>query len=159
MIRVTWATPWVPAFQAMPLTTVLRSEPGATASAVTSISLADRRPLPTSGRVAHHHGARRNVSRHHCACADESARSDRQPAEDHRARADRGAVLDHGPYELPVLRALQRSGIVCGTRVEVVDEHDAVPHEHLVPDLDAVTDERVALDLAASADRGAPLDL
>src|SRR5580765_2473473 len=117
MIRVTWATPCVPAFQAMPLTTVLRSDPGATASAVTSISLADRRSMPAPGWVADHHGACRNVSRHHRACADESARSDRQPAEDHRARADRGAVLDHRSYELPVLSALQRARIGCGARV------------------------------------------
>jgi hypothetical protein len=44
-------------------------------------------------------------------------------------------------------------------RKAVVDEHHAMPHEHLVLDDDAVTHERVALDLAVTADHHTMLNL
>ena len=57
----------------------------------------------------------------------------------------------NGRDQLPVVRRLQRPVVVRRPGPLVVDEHHAVPDEHLVADHDAVADEGVALDLAALA--------
>ena len=61
--------------------------------------------------------------------------------------------------EFPVVVCLERPVLRRSARTLVVDEHDAVAHEHLVADVHAVADEGVALDLAAFADHGPTLDL
>ena len=84
----------------------------------------------------------------------------RTPPEDERAGADasraaRRRRVSSSQSSLGLKRAVRRRR----ARALVVDEHHAVPDEHLVLDLDARADERVALDLAARADRDAALDL
>src|SRR5581483_11694349 len=91
--------------------------------------------------------------------ADEGTAPDPDSAEDDCARADRRAALHRRAQQRPVGSRPQASVARRGGRELVVDEHDAVPDEHLVADLDAVADEGMALDLAAAADRGAALDL
>src|SRR3954470_23660349 len=81
--------------------------------------------------------------------ADHRAFSHPDATENDRTRAKGDAAFDDTGQQLPVLLPLQFTVGPGRARVLVVDEHDAVPDEHLVSDRDTCADEAVALDFAA----------
>src|SRR5262249_17742188 len=111
------------------------------------------------GWVAGHGLPWGDVPRHHGPGADRCLAADSHAAEDRRAGADRGTVLDDGPQHLPLAGAEQTPLRAARARPLVVDEDDAVADEDAVADLHPVADEGVTLDLAAGADPGTRLDL
>ncbi len=100
----------------------------------------------------------RHVARDDGARADQGPCPDRDPGHDHGAAAERRPATDAGRNHPPV-RVRLRLAVGRGSRVGVVDEEDAVPHEHLVLDRHAFADERVALNLATRAHGRVFLDL
>ena len=106
-----------------------------------------------------HHRPSGHVVRDDRTRTDQCAFADADPAEHHRARADRRLALDHRPQQRPVLLRLERTRHRRCARCLVVHEHHSVADKDLILDGDAVTDERVALDLAASTDDRAALNL
>src|SRR5207248_2833894 len=64
------------------------------------------------GRDARHRRPRGHVARHDRPRADARTLSDPHPAQDHRTRADRGAILDHDRQQLPVVGSLRLAPVV-----------------------------------------------
>src|SRR5207247_891475 len=94
----------------------------------------------------------RDVPRHDRPRSNNGALADRDAPEQHRPGTDRGTAFHQRRNHPPVPLRLQPTAVRRGAGVEVVDEADVVPHEHLVLDRHTFTDEAVALDLAARPD-------
>jgi hypothetical protein len=95
---------------------------------------------------------------HDCPRADQGPGPDGDTPQNHSTAANRCAPAhlrgDHPPIGLGL--KLTKNG---STRVQIVDEHHAVPHEDLVLDRHTFADEGMALDLAPRADHDVLLDL
>jgi len=91
--------------------------------------------------------------------ADDGTLADGHAAQDGGIAADGRAALDQGGDALPIGFGLQAAAVCRGTRVSVVDEHDAMPDEDLVFDGHPFADEGVARDLHPAADADTFLDL
>lgn len=104
------------------------------------------------------HRAGRHVAGDDRPRADQRSLADFDPAKDHGAAAQRRSPADESGRDPPVGFGLQRP---VGGRpgIGIVDEEDAVPHEHLVLDRHALAEKRVALDLAPRAHDDVLLDL
>lgn len=105
-----------------------------------------------------HHRPRSDVAGHDRPGTDQGAGTDRHTTQYHRAAADRGPTADTRGDHAPVLLGL-KSAPGGGPRVQVVDEHHAMPHEDLVFNRYTFTNERVTLNLAVGANRDVFLNL
>src|SRR5205823_10959639 len=90
----------------------------------------------------------RDVPRHDRPRSHHGPLADRDAPEQHRARPDRRAALYESRNDRPVSLRLDVAAICGGAGIEIVDEADVVPYEHLILDRHALTDEAMALDLA-----------
>lgn len=88
-----------------------------------------------------------------CTGPNQSAFTDGYSAQNDRAAADGGSAFYSGWHHLPVCFRLQLS-ISRGTRIQVIDEHDAVSQKYVVFNGHSLTDEGMRRDLAATADKG-----
>src|SRR5579885_2321992 len=79
----------------------------------------------------------RHVAGYQRARADHRAFADLDAAHDYRSASDRGPAPYHRRFQFPVPLGLHRALIGCGAGMAIVDEDNAVAHEHLVFDYDA----------------------
>src|ERR1035441_5107189 len=110
-----------------------------------------------SGGVAGYYGIRWDAAGDYAAGSHHGVFADGEVGQDGGAGADGGSTLDQGGGDLPIVFGLQ-GAVRRGSRVEVVDEGDAVADEDVVFNGDAFADEGVAGDFAIAADSGVFLD-
>jgi hypothetical protein len=85
--------------------------------------------------------------------------TDADPTHDRRVATNRGIATDSGRQANPVVRGLQRAIIIYGTRVRVIDKHDAVTYKDAVLDRDTRAEKAMARDLAVHPDLNIALNL
>ena len=109
------------------------------------------RPSGRTRRHAGHDPVRLHVARDDRPGTDHRAAPERDPADDRRVRADRGAILDHG-------RLVGVLAFHFGARRLHVGEDGRRPDETAGADVHALVDRDVVLDLGTVADRHVATD-
>src|SRR5215831_17084697 len=112
-----------------------------------------------SCRVACHDCTRGNVVGHNAPGTDDGVFSDGDVRKDRRAGSDRCTLLHHRSFHPPVRGGLQLAGCGRGSRIRIVDEHDAVADKHLILNRHTLADERVARNLASPSNASVLLNL
>src|SRR5262249_25488104 len=85
---------------------------------------------------AGHHRIRTDIFRDDRTCTDHGEFADPNTAQDGRVGTDRRAILDEGVHALPLVGDLTPTP--AGSRIFVIDEHDAMANEYIVADVHAL---------------------